>query len=82
MKNHKPQGPLFSRITNDFRGINDFFENKFEKVNLLYRASEHEFLVSKFHERCDGHRNTLTIILTEHGRVIGGFTPISWQSHG
>ena len=39
VKNHKPQGPLFSRITNDFRGINYFFENKFEKVNLLYRAS-------------------------------------------
>jgi hypothetical protein len=41
--------PLFSHITNDIKTINTFFYHKISKVELLYRASENDFLVSKFH---------------------------------
>lgn len=44
--------------------INTFFYHKFSDVKLLYRASENDFLVSKFHEKCDGVGNTLTMVLT------------------
>jgi hypothetical protein len=49
-------------------------------AKLLYRASEHEFSVKKFHELCDGIANTLTVIKTEFDNKIGGFTPLKWRS--
>lgn len=64
MKNHVPKGPLFSKITNDVKTLNSLFFDKFERAKLLYRASEHDYHVSKFHELCDGHKNTLTLVLT------------------
>ncbi len=46
----------------------------------MYRASDHGFCVKKFHEKCDGEADTLTIVLTEFGMKIGGFTPLKWNS--
>jgi hypothetical protein len=52
-------------------------------MKLLYRASEHEFNIKKFHELCDEEENTFTIIKTEFGKLIGGFTPLKWNNkHG
>jgi hypothetical protein len=34
----------------------------------------------RFHGRCDGHANTLTVILDRNGNIFGGFTPIEWES--
>ena len=50
------------------------------KLNLLYRASEHQFSIAKFHQLCDNTCKTLTIFKTEFGRLIGGYTPVSWAS--
>jgi hypothetical protein len=36
--------------------------DKVEKVRLLYRASENEYLASKFHEKCDDIADTLSIV--------------------
>ena len=47
---------------------------------LLYRASEHECCFYKFHELCDGQGATVTIIETNFGNIIGGYTPIPWSS--
>ena len=44
---------------------------------LCYRASTHGWAVSTFHSRCDGKRNTVTII--KKGQyVFGGYADISW----
>jgi len=44
---------------------------------LCYRASTHGWAASTFHSRCDGKRNTVTII--KNGEyVFGGYTDISW----
>ena len=75
-----PKSPLFSRITNDIKTINSFFNNKFEQATLLYRASENEYLVSKFHEKCNGRKHTITLILTEFDKIIGGYTPLPWRT--
>ena len=77
-----PKPPLFSKITNDIVTLNSFFQDSFEQAKLLYRASENEYLVSNFHDKCDGHRFTLTLVLTEFDKVIGGFTPLPWKSGG
>jgi hypothetical protein len=60
--------------------IRKFFNKTIKNTKLLYRASDHGFCVKKFHEKCDGIANTLTVILTESDRKIGGFTPLKWSS--
>ena len=44
---------------------------------LCYRASSHGWRISTFHSRCDGKRNTVTIIKTGQ-YVFGGYTDIPW----
>ena len=44
---------------------------------LCYRASNHGWAASTFHGRCDGKRDTVTII--KRGQyVFGGYTDIPW----
>jgi hypothetical protein len=57
-----------------------FFTKPIKCVKLFYRASEHEFCAKKFHEKCDGVADTLTVIWTEFDKKIGGFTPLKWKS--
>jgi hypothetical protein len=47
---------------------------------LLYRGSRDGFAASNFHGKCDNRRNTLTVILTTKGAIMGGFTPLAWSS--
>ncbi len=55
-----------------------FTEKKVTGAEMLYRASENEFLSSKFHEKCDNIPHTVVIVETEFGKVIGGFTSFVW----
>jgi len=48
-------------------------------IALLYRASENMFDANKFHETCDNIPSTLTIIRTEFGKTIVGYTPLRWS---
>ena len=44
---------------------------------LCYNATRHGWKAKTFHDRCDGKRNTVTII--QKGQyVFGGYTDISW----
>jgi hypothetical protein len=54
--------------------IINFFPKTIKGVKLLYRASDNGFSVERFHEKCDGIANTLTLVWTEFDRKIGGFT--------
>jgi hypothetical protein len=36
--------------------------------------------MSKWHEKCDNIPHTLTIVETEFGKVIGGYTLYTWHS--
>ena len=53
-----------------------------KRMTLLFRASENSFKASAFHESCDGHPNTITIIQSHHGNIFGGYTDIPWASEG
>jgi hypothetical protein len=53
-----------------------------KKFSLLYRGSRDGFGSEAFHERCDGHPETLTIVQTQTGYIFGGYTPLAWASGG
>ena len=49
------------------------------KFNLLYRASENDFAVSKFWQKCDKIPDTVTLVKTKANKIIGGYTPLCWD---
>jgi hypothetical protein len=69
---------LDSVIISDFPDIfADFREKRF---SLLWLGSRDGFGTRDFRSRCDGHANTLTVILDRNGNIFGGFTPVEWDS--
>jgi uncharacterized coiled-coil protein SlyX len=67
-----------SLIVSDFPAI--FAEFRGRAFKLLWRGSRDGFGASQFHGRCDGHANTLTVVLDAEGNIFGGFTPVEWES--
>jgi hypothetical protein len=57
-----------------------FDEFRYKPWVLLWRGSRDGFTPACFHDRCDGHSNTLTLIQDTKGNVFGGFTPVAWES--
>jgi hypothetical protein len=51
-----------------------------KRFKLLWRGGRDGFGASKFHRRCNGHANTLTLIEDTDGNIFGGFTPVPWES--
>jgi hypothetical protein len=51
-----------------------------KRFTLLWRGSRDGFRAKDFHERCDGHSNTLTLVTDTNGNIFGGFTPVEWDS--
>ena len=56
--------------------------SKTSKWNLLYRASSDGFSASSFHSKCEGIKNTLTIIKSINGNIFGGYTVVPWSLMG
>eukprot|EP01132_Coremiostelium_polycephalum_P008441 gene8441-10368_t len=56
--------------------------SKYKKWNLIYKASRDGFGGLKFHEKCDGKGETITIIKSSNGNEFGGYTSLSWNSAG
>jgi hypothetical protein len=73
-----PPPPLDSRIIDDLPEIQQMFLGL--NLQLLWRGTRDGFAATEFHRRCDGHSNTLTVVLTTRGFVLGGFTPLAWES--
>jgi hypothetical protein len=51
-----------------------------KRFTLLWRVSRDGFGARDFHNRCDGHGNTLTFIEDTGGNIFGGFSPLTWES--
>jgi hypothetical protein len=75
---YPPPGPLDSLIVSSFPALFTEFSRK--QFSLLWRGSRDGFKASNFHGRCDGHANTLTVVLDTDGNTFGGFTPVEWES--
>jgi hypothetical protein len=75
---------LDSEIISEVPDIFPDFEDK--TWQLLWRGSRDGFGARAFHRRCDGHANTLTLIVTAAsdddvgGFVFGGFAAVEWES--
>jgi hypothetical protein len=67
-----------SRIVPSFPPLFEAFQTK--RFKLLWRGSRDGFRATEFHRRCDGHANTLTLMLDTTGNIFGGFTPVKWES--
>jgi len=46
---------------------------------LLYSGHKDGWMAADFHKKCDGKVNTLTIILSNQGKVFGGFLDKAWN---
>jgi hypothetical protein len=53
-----------------------------QRLQLLYRGSRDGFGANNFHGLCDGHANTISLILSKNKCIFGGFTPLAWSSRG
>ena len=72
---------LDSKITQEHDYIRSLFpKQNIKQMNLLYRASENSFSAAEFHKKCDNVGETITLVETEYGKVIGGYTPLAWNS--
>ena len=56
--------------------------SKFCKCKLIYDAKEHGDKVATFHSLCDNKGSTLTIILTNDDKIIGGYLSMSFSENG
>jgi hypothetical protein len=68
---------LDSLIVSEYPPLFEAFRMK--RWAVLWRVSCDGFTTREFHRRCDGHANTLTIILDTDGNVFGDFTPVKWE---
>jgi hypothetical protein len=66
-------------IVLDYPDILAEFRRK--RFSLLWRGGRDGFGAHDFHRRCDGHANTVTVILDTDGNIFGGFTPVEWEYH-
>jgi hypothetical protein len=73
-----PRSGWYSAIVPDLPEL--FQDFKKRMFTLLWRGSRDRFTAKQFHSRCDGHPNTLTVILDTDGNIFGGFTPVKWES--
>ena len=72
---------LSSKITQDHAYIRSLFpKQNIKSMNMLYRASENNFSALEFHKKCDSIGETVTLVETEYGKIIGGYTPLPWNS--
>jgi hypothetical protein len=74
----KPLPAIDSEIISAIPEIFSVFGEK--RFQLLYRGSRDGFQASDFHRQCNGHPNTVTLILSTNGSIFGGYTPLSWSS--
>ena len=48
------------------------------RYDLLWKGSRDGFTASAFHSKCNGKGATLTVIMSEHQKLFGGYTSESW----
>ena len=72
-----------SSILNDINlfinGLNHWKNNA--KFELLYKKSRDGNSYKTFHQLCDNKGPTLTLIKSSEGFVIGGYTPLNWDTN-
>ena len=60
--------------------LNSLFGIEKQCWKLLYQASSNGFSAASFHRHCDGHENTMTVVLSSKGYVCAGFADVAWST--
>ena len=63
----------------DFNLIKYWINRGNIKLNLIYKATVDSDFSNAFHEKCDDHAPTITIVKTDQGLRFGGFTTKTWN---
>ncbi len=78
-----------SEFLPDTQLVNRQYDNKLREWcgdyqwKMIYRASEHGYTASSFHEYCDNVKGpTLIVIKSDKGWIFGGYTTQSWSGNG
>ena len=75
-----------SIIRNDFDKqikLMNWIEQKLNKniiLELIFKMTENGFTAKDFHHYCDNKGPTLILIKTSNDEIIGGFTPLNWET--
>ena len=75
-----------SIIRNDFdkqKKLMNWIEQKLNKniiLELIFKMTENGFTAKDFHHYCDNKGPTLILIKTSNDEIIGGFTPLNWET--
>ena len=87
---YKKNSKLFfnasSIIRNDFDKqikLINWIEQKLNKniiLELIFKMTENGFTGEDFHHYCDNKGPTLILIKTSNDEIIGGFTPLNWET--
>ncbi|EJK55575.1 hypothetical protein THAOC_24683 [Thalassiosira oceanica] len=61
--------------------IHDWLGKGDGDFKLLYRSSKDGSSASTFHSKCGSKGRTLTLIETENGLILGGYSDIQWRDY-
>jgi hypothetical protein len=59
--------------------ISSILKDDKSEWRMIYKGTKNGFRSKDFHDKCDGHSNTITII-SANNHTFGGFTSASWHS--
>ncbi|CAG8802184.1 7763_t:CDS:2, partial [Racocetra persica] len=63
------------------RGLPYHFKDMPFEFELIYRASQENFSIKKFHVNCDNKGPTVVVIKVLNSKeIIGGYNPLDWRS--
>ncbi|CAF4056407.1 unnamed protein product, partial [Rotaria sp. Silwood1] len=62
--------------------LNEFYGNRYQRWELIYKASRDGFDANAFHTRCNDKGPTITIVRSNNNFIFGGYTAVSWTSDG
>lgn len=65
----------------EFTLLQSWLENLKFKIDLMYSSEIHGDRVEIFHKKCDGVKDTLTLIFADNEYRFGGFSTIPWSSN-
>ena len=79
----KKKYPIFDNSKQyDFiiKTLSERLNRKVAYLDKIYQASVDGDTTAKFHSKCDGHANTLTVIKSTNDKTFGAFTSLAYHS--
>jgi len=77
LMNTSPESKIIKDI--EFNLLQKWISTDTSEFELLYRGTRDGFQASKFHEKCDKAKPTITIIKSNHGKIFGGYNDLTWK---